>query len=287
MYVCGFTDALPAQNLTSSLTLSLPCAQVFTTTPTVTKTTSITPCWQWATEWPPRGRSTGSSRTGGSHHLSERHQVAHKAAKMKRQVVLMPPVGRVCDKLTSWNAAWLPAMLSPLSLSNSVIIFSLPLTAGARAGATRATSWWPVTAATSAASPTSPATPSCERTSVELRGRQQDNKGALLGLLHPKIHLNIYAEFIPTCQQPLQNRTEDFTVFTQQNRTYYHMIKINSNWTCCVLELTKRATWCVVMSLKMSDEDVCLSWVIWSTLNALSLFSFIVQTSRSQLWSAL
>ena len=57
------------------------CAQVFTTTPTVTKTTSITPCWQWVMEWASRGRSTGSSRTGGSHHLSERHQVAHEARR--------------------------------------------------------------------------------------------------------------------------------------------------------------------------------------------------------------
>lgn len=59
--------------------------QVFTTTPTVTKKTSITLCWQWATEWTPRGRSSGSSRTGGTRHLPEWHQVAHTVAVMKRQ----------------------------------------------------------------------------------------------------------------------------------------------------------------------------------------------------------
>lgn len=51
-----------------------------------------------------------------------------------------------------------------------LLCLSVVLTAGARAGATGATSWWHVTVATSAASPTSPATPSCEKRSEEEEG---------------------------------------------------------------------------------------------------------------------
>ena len=96
--------------------------------------TSITPCWQWVMEWASRGRSTGSSRTGGSHHLSERHQVAHEAGRNEtgrlsvgEVLIWWPSVHHVGDKLMSWSAVWLLAMLNnshvflPLSSSTSFV----------------------------------------------------------------------------------------------------------------------------------------------------------------------
>lgn len=95
--------------------------QVFTTTLSATVKTSTMPCCWWATVWAPGRSPTGSSRTGGFQ------------------------TTRPCSFIPGCGLFQLPLSLSPLE-------------AGARAGARRATSWWPVTAATCAASPTWPAT---------------------------------------------------------------------------------------------------------------------------------
>lgn len=100
------------------------CSQEFTTTATVTKTTSITPCWQWASEWTARGGNSGSWRTGGT----RRHQVAHKGAEMKPFFLsadLIPPVVH-----PSWwqpdDLKWLLAMFTTLTcLSFPHLIFYL------------------------------------------------------------------------------------------------------------------------------------------------------------------
>lgn len=169
------------------------CAQVFTTTPTVTRRTSIMPCWQWATAWPPRGRSTGSSRTGGTHHLSEWLQVVQKSAMMIRRVVCCCTVDLMPIVEVRWHEmlrdSWFPSVS---------LMFVYPLTAGARPGATRATSWWHATVATSAASPAWPATPSCEEMSVELRGRKGKTKRLHFDYYTQNIHLEM-------CAHPFQN----------------------------------------------------------------------------------
>lgn len=81
--------SIDSLDLVSSLSHLSPlsCAQVFTTTATATKTTSITPCWRSATEWTPKERNTGSSKTGGTHHRLAWQQVAHKATAMKPHVI--------------------------------------------------------------------------------------------------------------------------------------------------------------------------------------------------------
>lgn len=72
---------------------------------------------------------------------------------------------------------------TPLMSPSLSPCFVFPLTAGVSPGATRAISWWHATVATSVASPTSPATPSCEEALSSEKDEGRRGRG------YTKIHL--------------------------------------------------------------------------------------------------
>lgn len=142
---------------------------------------------------------------------AERHQVAHKACQnetTRLSVGLTPPVGRAADKL-------MPD--SGFVLFTAVFIFCLSLTAGARAGAKTATSWWHVIVGMPAASPTSPATPSCKEMSLELRGGWGRTKGLYWDYCTPKHWLK---------QKALQEMYLLYAEFSEQHIFWKHCAKI-------------------------------------------------------------
>lgn len=116
--------------------------------------------------------------------------------------------------------------------------------------------------------------------------KAREDEGALLRLLHTKIHLETYAELIPTCQRPLQQIPEDFALFTQtyfwfttqQQKFIMDFLAFGMN--LCQWKGLNVVESCIPMSLKMSDKDVWLCKVLPPKTS-----QFYLQTSRPPLWS--
>lgn len=207
--------------------------------------------WVTSAVWTASGGSESLQKW--SHHAACRHGVD-----------LIPPVGGAGDRLMSWNAVWLWA----LSFRLSHHLLSFLLTAGARTGAETDTSWWHATVATSAALPTSPATPSCEE---EAQRETKENEG-LLRLLLTKMSLITH-----------HYKTYQFTLFTWifWNSNHICEVKLGSvSFGVFLLWLGVRWPF-----LNMFSDEIWLPRIIWSTLNSFfSLFFFSEPSSIKRLF---